>query len=449
MIQRKKLSLLALMGILGLGSLVAIPFLSDAAGAVGDITPEPIQMPLTPSATIDTWVKNDDTTSMRKHAWELWAAMTSPSQFNAALPIWETWYSPDQLSNNTALPAGAPRTRPSRPFVTPNQFHHGASGFGDAPVPIGSTATQLAAFNKFNGPSGDFIRTPHLTPAHSTNSYRYSNMTDLENLNNSWPSSTKTIDRTIVDFPDAAIDLKPVLWLIKATQLTAFPVWQGTSQSTNPSTPTPTTWRNCVLVDPSARSGKPRAVTPRDLDNVVNLAGLTCTKYLSVVPLSMFYSFTMNADEAAAFSSAQQGSGQAQAGDHAALAAMHATTKESKNWTWQTYWWQGVEDSENPPFPGSTKDQPSNLQSPWSNYAMCTAYSMTEKNKPLGHHVVCFNPYLETAFPIQGVQSNCMTCHSRATVPTVGYQFDGWVDFKNTALFGESTRLDFVWALNP
>jgi hypothetical protein len=445
MIQRKKLPLLAVMGFLGLGSLAAVPFLTEAAGTAGDITPEPIPLPPTPRATIDGWVADNDTTSMRKHAWDLWAAMTSPSQFDATLPIWETWYSPDQLSEATDFTAVAPRTRPSHPFVAPNQFRHGASGLGADSV-ISDTATQLVAFNKFNGPSGEFIRQPHLTPAGSHNSYLYSNMTDLENLNSSWPASTQTIDRTIVDFPDAAIDLKPVLWLIKATQLTAFPVWQGPSQSTDPSVPSPTTWRNCVLVDPAARSGNPRPVTPRDLDNVVNLAGLTCTKYLQVVPLSMFYSFTMNQEEATAFNTAHQNT-QAQTGDHAALAAMHATTKESKNWTWQTFWWQG---GQNPPnnFPGGTQDRPSALQSPWNNYAMCTAYSMTEKNKAMGRRVVCFNPYLETNFN-SGIQSNCMTCHSRATVPNVGYQMNGVVNFNNPTLFGTSTRLDFVWALNP
>lgn len=441
------------------GSLAAVALIAHAAQVDGGIPAQPIphssSFP-TSKATIDGWVAANDVTAIRNHAWDLWAGMTAPTV--AGLPIWETWYSPDEVFQGASLPTAAQRTRPSRPFISPNQFHHQAKLAAPNAAPASSTAEQLVAFNKFNGLSAEFIRSPHKRSSDSLyHYYIYTNKQSLENLDAGWPEATQPIDRTILDFPntavDSAIDTKPVFLLIKAKGLTAFPYWQGPAQSTDQRHPSPGTWKNCVLVDPTAQSRKAVRVKPVDLTKINDSVGLGCTNHVKKVPLSMFYSFVLNAAEAKAFNKVQGGG--AVAGDYAVLAAMHVTSKEIKNWTWQTYWWQGDEDPPND-FPGSRKGMSSKVKGPWRNYAMCTAYSMTVKNQPQGAPVVCFNPYLETSSGIpDGINSNCMTCHGRATIDSNGnslnypatYLPNGWTNFNDPTLFGKTTRTDFVWAI--
>src|SRR5215475_13496295 len=52
----------------------------------------------TDAATINGWVNNADTASIRKHAWSLWACMTvNASQQGVNMPVWETWYGSNDI----------------------------------------------------------------------------------------------------------------------------------------------------------------------------------------------------------------------------------------------------------------------------------------------------------------------------------------------------------------
>jgi hypothetical protein len=143
------------------------------------------------------------------------------------------------------------------------------------------------------------------------------------------------------------------------------------------------------------------------------------------------------------------------AGDYAVLAAMHVTTKEIVNWTWQTFWWMG---GKNPPnnFPGSNAGLTANVKGPWRNYATCVAYSMVVPfNDPKGKPVVCFNPFLETSPNIpDGINSNCMSCHGTARWPgnnnggyPATYLPNGYISFNDPKWFATQTRTDFAWAI--
>jgi hypothetical protein len=82
---------------------------------------------------------------------------------------------------------------------------------------------------------------------------------------------------------------------------------------------------------------------------------------------------------------------------------------------------------------------------------MCTAYAMVKpEGDPDGTPIVCFNPYLETGLAgIDGVQSNCMTCHQLAAWPnfSTSYQASGLVLPDDAAIFGQSLKLDFLWSI--
>jgi hypothetical protein len=447
----------------------AKPAAATAAKATaGTITPETIppgySFP-TPRKVIDGWVAANATDKMRTHAWDVWAGMTAPSHSTLhgdRLPVWETWYSENEVfvtpsANKSA--AAAVRTEVKRPFAKPRQFVHVAKAGGNAAAAASSNSEQVVAFNKFDPESSHFLMASHPTPKGSPNSYLYTQQADLNKLNASWPAATPVVNRAIVDFPDRGIDTKPVMWLIKATGLTPFPLWQGNGSdaTTNAKNPTPSTWLNCVLIDPKGK-GSLRPATPAEVKQAVANPNLACvaSKYL-YAPLSMMYGFKMTAQEATDFNSAQGGPPlpQAVAGDFAVLAAMHVTTKEIVNWTWQTFWWTG---GKNPPknFPGSDAGLTANVKGPWRNYATCVAYSMVVPyNNPNGKPVVCFNPFLETSPGIpDGIDSNCMSCHGTARWPgnnnggyPATYLPNGYINFNDPKWFGNQTRTDFAWAI--
>lgn len=413
----------------------------------------------TPRKEIDAWVAVNATGKFRQHAWDVWAGMTAPSHAVHAgqrLPIWETWYSENEVFVKPGTKTEAVRTEPKHPFAKPRQLFHVATAKGLATP---ASNEQVVAFNKFDPESAKFLMASHPTPKGSANSYLYTQAADLTKLDVSWPSGTPVVNRAIIDFPDRAVDTKPVMWLIKASGLTPFPLWQGNGSdaTTNATNPTPQTWLNCVLIDPKGKGGL-RPATPAEIKNAVVNSNLACDakKYL-YAPLSMMYSFKLTAQEATDFNSAQGGPPlpQAVAGDFAVLAAMHVTTKEIVNWTWQTFWWTGTK---NPPksFPGSTEGMTANVQGPWRNYATCVAYSMVVPyNDPNGKPVVCFNPFLETSPGIpDGINSNCMSCHGTARWPgnnnggyPATYLPNGYINFSDPTWFGDQTRTDFAWSI--
>src|SRR5688572_18774764 len=46
--------------------------------------------------TIDGWIAAGDTASIRRHGWDIWAALTAPSG-RGDQPVWETFYSGHEI----------------------------------------------------------------------------------------------------------------------------------------------------------------------------------------------------------------------------------------------------------------------------------------------------------------------------------------------------------------
>jgi hypothetical protein len=291
----------------------AAPAAKPAPAAAAEIKPETIPPGFsfpTPRKVIDGWVAVNATDKMRTHAWDVWAGMTTPSHstfHGQLLPVWETWHSENEVFVAPGARLAAVRTEVKRPFAKPRQFVHVAKATGKAAVSAGNE--QVVAFNKFDPESSHFLMSSHPTPKSSPNSYLYTQQADLNKLNASWSAATPVVNRAIIDFPDRGVDTKPVMWLIKASGLTPFPLWQGNGAgaTTNAKNPTPQTWLNCVLIDPKG-SGGMRPATPAEIKNAVVNSNLACDakKYL-YAPLSMMYGFKMTAQEATDFNSAQGG----------------------------------------------------------------------------------------------------------------------------------------------
>lgn len=420
--------------------------------ADGTIIPQPLAYAEFPvdSATILRWVSTADSAQARQHAWNLWAgltAMTTQTSNGAALPVYETWlsryevYNPGIASEKQAL---ATRGRPvDRGFHSPVQFHHpgifqAGSGAGDERVVAGV---------KYNNASALHVWT-----------HNYTDSATLDSLNTRFASSNTPIaDRNIIPFPDSAIATKPVYWIVNQTGLTIMPYWAGPTATTTDSTPTPSTWTQFVAIDPTNQAAA---------DSVVQVQEYGQTYTAQVIGLNQFYSFALTQDEVNdivnpdnnqaldteiandsidVMVDGKQSLQPVTVGDFGVLVAMHVSTKEIGNWTWQTFWWS--RDPANDPL---AKDQPASVVGPFKHFAMQQAYWMTVPNTSPVQNQVTFNPYLETAFADSGVVSNCMSCHRMANWPgtSAGYHFYGDIDPGNAALFGDnSTKLDFLWSV--
>lgn len=431
------------------------------------LLPVPIDYAAFPvaAATINGWVTNNDQSDIRTHAWNLWGGITAVTKLTGDLPVWETWYSDEEVQAGPLL-RGSSKTLalraqglPSHPFHAPRQFRHALELKGLAALKSVNnlTDTSLVSFNKFDNDYAQFVW---------ANDY-YKSAT-LWNIQESWPKDTPTVNRIIKPFPAKAIGLKPVFQVVNGpgnsspgsqNGITLLNYWQGDlatgpTHSTNPANPTPATWTQCVVVNTGNTPTPPLNTLP--CPNGGHPVG--------TVTLSSFYSIQLTADEAANICTTQpletpapQQSCTVKAGDYAILMAMHMTSRENDNWTWQTFWW-----NYNQPFPYGAP--PSTIAAPFNNYAMCTGYSMTVNpaNSPHGKNVVCYNPYLETGLTgVIGVQSDCMSCHAVASIGnnpiTPGYPIFNWnastsyisptVAADDTVYYNCQTTTDFSWFL--
>ena len=357
---------------------------------------------------------SQDVPAMRKHSWMVFAGLTQKTSAGEA--IWETWYSGPKTFESGAGPQGIRKIE--RRFTAPRQFTMG----GLHSQAIGAS---LLSFTLFNQDSRQHIR---------TNSYHLQSR--LDDVNNSFTATTPVADRRLIEFPNTAMSLKTVWWIIKKNGLTALPVWDPAQNPQRPDGNDFTTWTRVVAVDP-ARTTIPNGET-------ADVAFLGSMRPGSrIVPLAAFYAFQITAgDLAAIHNSAAPNGGTAQVGDYVALVAMHYTTKEIPDWVWSTFWWH--DRPNDGPF---AQHRPAAVNGVWRNYLMDTTFSMeTPKAQDSGPNV-CFNPWLEARFQ-NGVVSNCMSCHQKATWPASSFMpvIRGPLP-PGDPIFRGSTKLDFLWSV--
>jgi hypothetical protein len=434
-----------------------------------------------PMDTINGWINATppDDAAIADHTWDVWQAMNADSGqvFNGTpLPIWETWYDssvvykvdegPAAAATDTAqggdvLMAKAQRrnVNSQRRFHRPDQFFkgHTATVSSAKTSPTGD-AGLLLTFNRFTQEMKDHVW---------TNNY-WSKQT-LTDLNNNWPASTPIAQRTIKPFPNTSIMTKPVFWIISGTEPTMVPYWNGlgSNASTNTANPANPTWKQCVLADPTgkAKNDQDRICNEGQPGQTTMKAGTYQVVPVSAMPAqSAFYAFQLTQDVvddlkqfADELGNSNYDVSQVSVGDFALLVAMHVSTREIDNWTWQTFWWQ-PNPAQLAADPPTAMSPPATIPKPWNQYAACTAYYMvTPPGAASGQPRLCYNPYLETDLTGlkgkektgqgTGVQSNCMTCHRAAAWPTNQYAIAFELDPGNPIWFTGNTKVDFAWSM--
>jgi hypothetical protein len=426
-----------------------------------------------PESTLLAYVLTDDETRVRQHAWELWAGLTAPSASvvdGQRLPVFQTWYSIDEVYNPRGG-AGVDRRTLRHAFSVPRQsaIAHGARG---------GAAAGLMSFVKLNRAAASFVWDGkyYLTPT-------------LAALNAKFDAQgTATVERSINPFPADAAALKLVFWLVKdpaspqsENGVTALPVW-------DPAYPPPpggappmhTTWTNAVAVDPAGRY-------PEGTQVEVNVNGSVDRPNLKRAPtvrLSRFYAHRLTnpqdvADAKVYMNTMSSAAGEQERfvtnagqtpelGDWIVLLGMHVTTKEIGDWTFQTFWW--MPDARTGPF---ARGRPAFVRPPFDNYVMCTAYSTVSPKGPGGALPVCFNPYLETDLgatrpytmdgrtfppdPMAGTRANCQNCHRRAAYPAfdpkvphaadMGHVYNDGYRSPGDPYFARLVKVDFMWSV--
>ncbi len=404
------------------------------------------------SNKIYTWLENQDTTSIVSHAWGIWSGLTEPTKqkYNGQpLLVFETWMGVQELAAMSAqgqVSSDVEKTNRTQLSI-PKQFVHGRL-FAGQKVDTNFTVLETVSYD----PSA----------AHVAKSNRLFNQSVLNGY------TVKNGIGAVPEFPNTSITTKPTYYagVPSKNGLIRVPVWV----SPNPAKAFKyTEWQQWVYADVNNNQEPNKKLVPVTTSNPTQeqIKAATCN-------VNDFINYKIDRVGADYLNSHQDvgttPSRQFIEGDYVLLVAMHVTTKEFKNWTWQTYFW--CPDPSNPPSPSSKFEaglRPKELKGAASHYAVSTAYAMVWPNQPVtggsddnARPILAFNPYLEGGFGpkvfslpnkfrpdfVYGMQTNCMSCHALSTMTGKnGYSTNQYIDMMDTSLFKNDVKLDFTWSI--
>lgn len=407
------------------------------------------------SSVIYGWLEKQDTNSIVSHSWGIWAGLTTPTnqKYNEqTLLVFETWMGVQELSAMSAQGQIADNSlkKTNRTVLSvPKQFIHGhLFTTNDKSIDTNFSVLETVSYD----PSAAyFVTSNKLFNQSSLNKYLVNN-----GIGN------------VPEFPNTSITIKPTYYagVPDKNGLIRVPVWV----SPNPAKAYKyTEWKQWVYVDINNNRKPNRELVPVTTENPTKeqIDSATCN-------VNDFINYKIDRIGADYLNSHQDvgttPSRQFIEGDYVLLVAMHVTTKEFKNWTWQTYFW--CPDPSNPPSPSSKFEaslRPKELKGASSHYAVSTAYAMVWPNQPVTggtdkncRPIIAFNPYLEGGFGpkvfslpnqfrpdfVYGMQTNCMSCHALSTMSGKnGYTTNQYIDMMDTSLFKNDVKLDFTWSI--
>jgi hypothetical protein len=437
----------------------------------GDSVITPVPLPIVvegfhfpeDSNTVYSWLKPYDSTSVYKHAWGVWAGLTAQSGQKYQgdhLLVYQTWQGIGEIQQLVLNDDTANVKTGLTPLTVPRQFTK--TSFLKTAVKQGIIDTSAGQ---------DFGSNFWVAVAYDPSAANHVVRNSL--LKQSVLDSYLKKDGIgyIPPFPVDAITTKPVYYVgHRGDSLIRIPVWPGppgTTQAFGPGS-----WNSYVYADVHNKQPAGKKLAPVHGSNPTSaqMAAATCNLddfiHLKIDGLMAEY---LNTQESAVQNDT------AVAGDIALLVAMHVTTKEISNWTWQTFYW--APDPANPYSPSSTLAaslRPSVLSKAAAHYAVSVAYTEVLPNQPISGgsnkgvtSMIGYNPYLEAgfdpsvfaAFPNKfnpafqyGVQTNCMSCHSLAAPQSLDvnqndiYSTDQYVDMSDT-FFKNKVQLDFAWSI--
>ncbi len=432
---------------------------------IGDTGITPVPLPSivpgftfpTDSVTINSWMSDPafsgsyDSISIYNHAWGIWAGLTdTTNQYYGGdqLLVFETWLGLGEVQDliEANLSACTPgQARQARTALTrPKQFEHAARFAGGALKEAGNNFSQW------------------VTVSYSPDAacYATENQIFRQSVINRYYQAGGL--GQIPDFPNTAITLKPTYLVFHDTSaLLRMPVWLDAPNP--PDSILVDNFPYCVYIDTRNTQVPGKALVPvlQSETDTTAIANATCN-------LTDFIYFTVDEQMARLMNQNDSIQGvQASAGELAVLVGMHVTSKETSNWTWQSFYW-----TPNPANPGTPSSelaavtQPAQLVGAAAHYAANAAYTMLTPNgagnaNPQAKAMFGYNPYLEGGFgpgtfKLQnafdpgfqyGMQTNCMSCHALAVPSPAGqYTTDQFIDLSD-GYFNGQVKIDFAWSI--
>ena len=341
-------------------ALAGLPLAALAQDYGVDMPAEPapgVRFP-TPEAEIDAWIRADpqDTDAIHAHAWGIWAGLTKPVEGEGAYArlTYQTWLTKADVID--VFTGEAPEDQ-FRLGESNQMFKHGlVDGF------IANNAQEKKdGTEPVKNAAGIIVNTDVLeNVAYSPPSAQY--------LLDTGTGKPEVLDRLLelgdkVRFPDAAVNVKPVYKLITDDRITewtgedgrtrrlyAFTAWPGEPDLAN-WTPDmkqggypETLWQQCVYVDLDLQG--PTTSTGVDVNCKSPSEG-------NIYSVDDFIAVDLKKEDAAFVNKATGESRDLTAGKTsiALLVAMHVTSRETTQWTWQTFWWEA--DAARPNSPSS------------------------------------------------------------------------------------------------
>jgi len=273
------------------------------------------------STKIYGWLEKQDTTSIVSHAWGIWAGLTEPTKqkYNGqTLLVFETWMGVQELAAMSAqgqVSSDVDKTNRTQLSI-PKQFVHGRL-FAGQKVDTNFTVLETVSYD----PSA----------AHFATSNKLFNQSVLNGY------TVKNGIGAVPEFPNTSITTKPTYYagVPSKNGLIRVPVWV----SPNPAKAYKyTEWQEWVYADVNNKQEPNKKLVPVTTSNPTQeqIDAATCN-------VNDFINYKIDRVGADYLNSHQDvgttPSRQFVEGDYVLLVAMHVTTKEFKNWTWQTYFW--------------------------------------------------------------------------------------------------------------
>ncbi len=449
--------------------------------AVNTITPVALPTNIVPgfvfpedSTTILGWTNDStfansyDSVNIYKHAWGVWAGLTAESGQKYAgdkLLVYETWLGLSEVqqlvidNNLQGGCTGMSYNRKGRAVLTrAKQFDHAArftaQKTGLSVSKPKKTASELSAnfwVTVSYSPDAACFATQNQIFKQSVIN-KYYNSAGLGAIP-AFPAKSLTIKPTYLVYDDTAVLFKVPVWITAPVPPNSDFGYNGTEFLAN----------NFVFVDRSNKQPAGKVAVPVD-SSVTDPAKIAA----ATINLSDFIYLTIDAAMAKEMNQqdSAQGMNSAKKGQIALLMAMHVTTKEISNWTWQSFYWTPNRDQPGSPSSNLAASlRPSQIKGAAANYACVAAYVMlTPNNAPNNTakgSMFGYNPYLEGGFGSgvftypntynpsyqYGVQSNCMSCHALALASPAGvYSTDQTIDLAGP-YFSKQVSLDFAWSV--
>jgi hypothetical protein len=434
-------------------------------------------------------VRKADSAIVREHGWRLWAGIMQPA-VGLDWPVWYTW--PNTTNAFAGKPAPADPGAVGTTAASPPRQHMGRLGASTLlPVNLPNTpvykipaqvikdyphATDskkcpggicdgthfafngdiMIATESLSKDALDFIR------ARQQPLYKQSTLNALYSAND----PAKRVHE--LNAPASYVVTKHMYWPVKASGLTALPVWHEDFGPKYTGYAGYETWKTLAAIDPSGRRvgqtaqasylygvNKPESTKPWP----------TITGQAKVYGLQDFYYHRVTQADWDSFDEADKAIINAASywlnnqpfgvGDYLVTVAMHINTKEIPSWGLQSVWWSDLPDST-----AYAANRPAGMKAkgPWKHYLLTEAYGIPEKDNPQ-RLPVATNPYIELV--THPVGTSCYTCHARAGWPSsfkaltpgkTSYQNLGCPDLRaslnpKSSCLAPFTLTDFQWII--